>query len=132
MASLRYPKGLEGIADRSIDLTGDVRACLVKSTYTYSAAHQFMSDIGANDNGRSAALSGKTYTSGAVDAADSSLVATAASACNAVVLFQHTGNDATARLIAYIDTATGLPFTPSASQTVNLVWDNGANKIFSL
>ena len=45
----------------------------------------------------------------------------------------HTGADATARLVAYIDTPTsGLPFTPAAGQTVNITWDNGANKIFKL
>jgi hypothetical protein len=78
-------------------------------------------------------LSGKTYTAGVFDASDISLTATSAVACEAIVLFQHTGNDATARLIAYIDTPTsGLPFTPSASQTVNIVFDSGANRIFKL
>ena len=49
------------------------------------------------------------------------------------MVFKHTGADATARLIAYIDTPTsGLPFTPAVSQTVNVTWDNGANKIFKL
>jgi hypothetical protein len=134
MANALYDKGREGFLDGTINWSsGDIRACLVKSTYTFSAAHTVMSDVGANDNGRSAALGSKTVTSGIADAADSSLTATAASACNALVVFQHTGSDATARLIAYIDTPTsGLPFTPSASQTVNLTWDNGASKIFKL
>lgn len=133
MASVLYDKGREGILDTTITMTGDVRAMLVKTAYTFSAAHQFLSDItSGNDNGRTAALGTKTYTSGVFDAADTSLTATAAVACNAIVLFQHTGSDATARLIAYIDTATGLPFTPSAGQTVNLVWDSGANRIFKL
>jgi hypothetical protein len=85
------------------------------------------------DNGRSIALAGKTFTSGVFDANDTSLVATAASACKAIVYFKHTGVDATARVVAYIDTpASGLPFTPAASQTVNIVHDNGANRIFKL
>ena len=134
MANVLYDKGREGIADTTITLTGDVRAMLVKTAYTFSAAHQFLSDITAgNDNGRTAALASKTYTSGVFDAADTTLTAAAAVACNAIVLFQHTGSDATARVIAYIDTPTsGLPFTPSASQVVNITWDNGANKIFKL
>lgn len=133
MANVLYDKGREGILDRTIDMTGDVRAMLVRSAYTFSAAHDFLDDIGANDNGRSAALSSKTYTSGVFDAADTTLTATSAVACNALVVFQHTGSDATARVIAYIDTPTsGLPFTPSASQVVNITWDNGANKIFKL
>lgn len=133
MANVLYDSGREGILDGTIDMTGDVRVCLVASAYTFSAAHDMMDDIGANDNGRSAALAGKTYTAGVFDANDTSLTATAAVACEALVLFQHTGVDATARVICYIDTpASGLPFTPSASQVVNVAWDAGANKIFRL
>jgi hypothetical protein len=134
MANALYDKGREGILDGTIDMTGDVRVCLVASTYAQNlATDDFMADIGAADNGRSAALGSKTYTAGVFDAADTSLTATAAVACEALVIFQHTGVDATARLIAYIDTPTsGLPFTPSAGQTVNITWDNGANKIFKL
>jgi hypothetical protein len=133
MANVLYDPGREGIADRTIDLTGDVRAMLVLSSYVFSAAHKFLADLGAVDNGRTAALGTKTYTSGVFDAADISLVATAATASKALVVFQHTGSDATARVIAYIDTPTsGLPFTPAAGQTVNVTWDNGANRIFRL
>jgi hypothetical protein len=135
MANALYDKGREGFLDGSIDWdTNDIRVMLAKSAYTFSAAHQFLSDVTAgNDNGRSAALGSKTVTSGVADAADTTLTATTAVACNALIVFQHTGADGTARLIAYIDTPTaGLPFTPSASQTVNITWDNGANKIFKL
>jgi len=134
MANALYDKGREGILDGTIDMTGDVRVCLVASAYALDIAnHDFMADISTNDNGRSAALGSKTYTAGVFDAADTSLTATSAVACEALVLFLHTGTDATARLIAYIDTPTsGLPFTPSAGQTVNITWDGGANKIFKL
>lgn len=133
MASAMFDPGREGFLDGSIDWdTGDQRVMLVRSTYTFSAAHKFVSDLGAVDNGRSAALASKTVTNGVADAADTTLTATAANASNAIVVFQHTGSDATARLICYIDTATGLPFTPAASQVVNITFDNGANKIFKL
>ena len=134
MANVLYSLGREAFLTGNISWSADdVRACLVKSTYTFSDSHQYMSDIGTNDNGRSAALSGKTTTNGTADASDTSLTATAATACNALVVFKHTGVDGTARLIAYIDTPTsGLPMTPAAGQTVNITWDNGANKIFTL
>lgn len=134
MANALYDPGREGFLDGTIDWdTGDIRAMLVLSTYTFVASHKFITDLGAVDNGRTAALGTKTVTNGVADAADTSLTATAASASKAIVVFQHTGADATARLIAYIDTPTsGLPFTPSAGQTVNIAWDNGANKIFKL
>ena len=133
MASVLYDPGREGILDDTIAMNaGDIRVMFVKSTYTFSAVHKFISDLGAVDNGRSAALASKTYTSGVFDAADSSLTATAAVACNALVIFLHTGADGTARLIAYIDTGTGLPMTPGAGQNIPITWDNTANKIFKL
>lgn len=133
MASALYDSGREGFLDGSIDWdTNDMRAMLVLSSYTFSAAHKFVADLGAVDNGRTAAFGTKTVTAGVADAADTTLTATAATASKALVVFQHTGSDATARLIAYIDTATGLPFTPAASQVVPITWDNSANRIFKL
>ena len=133
MTSALYDKGREGFLDGSIDWdTDDVRVALVESTYTFVAAHDFMDDLGTNDNGRSAALTGKTVTNGVANAASTSLTATSAVACNALIVYQYNASDTAARLIAYIDSATGLPFTPAASQTVNIAWDTGANKIFKL
>lgn len=134
MANVLFPLGRQGFLDGSIDWdTNDIRAMLVRSTYTYDANDQYVADLGSVDNGRSAALSSKTVTLGVADAADTSLTATAANASNAIIVFQHTGSDATARLICYVDSPTsGLPFTPSAGQTVNIAWDNGANRIFAL
>jgi hypothetical protein len=134
MANALYDAGREGFLDGSYNWSAsDIRVMLALSAYTFSAAHKFVSDLGAVDNGRSASLGTKTATAGVADAADTTLTATAASASKALIVFYHTGADATARLIAYIDTPTsGLPFTPSASQVVNITWDNGANKIFKL
>jgi hypothetical protein len=134
MANALFDPGREGFLDGSIDWdTDDIRVMLVKSTYVYSAAHKFITDLGAVDNGRSAALGSKTVTNGVANAAATSLTATSAVACASLVIFKHTGADGTARLIAYIDTpSAGLPFTPSASQTVNITWDAGTNKIFRL
>jgi len=134
MANSLYDPGREGFLDGTINWsTGDIRAMLVLSSYTFSAAHKFMAYLTASDNGRSASLASKTVANGIADAADTSLVATAATASKALVLFQHTGSDSTARLIAYIDTPTsGLPFTPSAGQTVTIAWDNGSSLIFKL
>lgn len=133
MSNRLFSGGREGILDRTIDMTGDIRVMLVKSTYTFDDTDVYISDLGSVDNGRSAALGSKTYTAGVFDAADTTITASAAAASNALIVFLHTGNDATARLIAYIDTpSSGLPFTPAASQVVNVAWDNGSNKIFKL
>jgi len=117
-----------------VDLdTDDIRVMLVKSTYVYDAADEFVADLGAVDNGRSAALTTKTLDASAIfDADDTTLTATDASACNALVIFKHTGADATAVLIAYIDDAVGLPFTPEAAQVCPIVWPAAGNKIFKI
>lgn len=134
MSNVNYDLGIEGILDETIGMnSGDIRVMLVKSTYVFNIAHKFVADMGAVDNGRSAALSGKSFAGRVFDATDTTLTATSAVACNALAIFKHTGADATARLISYIDApSTGLPFTPSAGQTTNITFDNGANKIFKL
>ena len=133
MANQLFNKGRQNFLEADIDwLADDIKAVLVLSTYVFDNNDEFIADLGAVLNGESANLANKTSTDGVADADDTSLVATAASACNALVLFKDTGNPATDLLIAYIDTATGLPFTPSAGGTVNIVWDSGANKIFKL
>jgi len=55
----------------------------------------------------------------------------AGSALEYLVIFKDTGADATSPLIAFIDTATGLPITPNGAD-INVQWDNGTNKIFKL
>jgi hypothetical protein len=134
MANALFDPGREGILDDTIQMsTDDIRAMLVRSTYTFDATDKFITDIGAVDNGRSAALGSKTFTDGIFDAADTTITATGANASNALIIFKHTGADATARLIAYIDTVTsGLPFTPAASQVVPVAWAGTTNKIFKL
>ena len=109
--------------------SADIRVMLVKSTYTFDAADEDLADIGSVDNGRSGALASKTTTAGVFDAADTSLTATDADACDKLIVFVHTGTDGTALLIACIDIT---EFTPSASQTVNIVWSSGDSKIFRL
>lgn len=133
MSSELYDKGREGILDRTINMTGDVRACLVRSNYIFSNTHIFLSSIGININGRTPAFKGKTYTNGIFDADDTNLFAEGSYPCNAIVIYQHTGNDETSRLIAYIGSAeSGLPFTPAAGQRIDIKWDDGPNKIFRL
>lgn len=129
MADVLYPAYKEAILTGGLNLTSsDIRVALIKSTYTYNSAHDFMDDITAgNENGRSAALGSKTVALGVFDAADTTVTATDATECDAIIVFYHTGSDATARLIAYIDYP---PFTPSASQVINIVF-NGSG-IFAL
>jgi|SRR5262252_4543149 len=142
MASALWDPGREGFLAGEIDWdTAVVKASLVRG-YTFTAAHKFVSDAtgaGATLVSTSAALGTKTITSGVADAADVTFSAVpSGAAITAIFVFQSSavtgGADVAAtaqRLIAFIDTATGLPVTPNGGD-ITVAWDNGANRIFKL
>lgn len=123
-----YPKGREGILDHTIDMTADIRAMLVKDGYAYSVSHETIADMGSVDNGRSIMLQNKTYENGVFDAADIIIVALAAAKTSALIIYQNTGDDNTARLVAFLDIP---PCTPAKGQSVRIKWST-ADKIFTL
>jgi hypothetical protein len=94
--------------------------------------HEFLSDIASGARiATSGNLASKTSTLGVFDAADVTLTAVTGTTVEAVVLYKDTGTASTSPLIAYIDTATGLPVTPNGGDET-ITWDNGSNKIFKL
>jgi hypothetical protein len=81
---------------------------------------------------QSQTLASKTITDGVADAADVTFTTISGTAIAAVILFHEvTAVDTDRWLLAYIDTATGLPVTPNGGN-ITITWDNGANKIFKL
>lgn len=134
MPAKLYAAGIEGILDGSISLSGDIRALLVASSYVLDADFDVtLDDLAGAINGRSASLTGKTFTAGTFDADNTSVTAAAAVPCKAIVIYQHGATDSLARLIAYIDDASsGLPFTPAATQVIDFVWDDGIDRIFTI
>lgn len=146
MASALFNPGREGFLKAEIDWdTGVMKAALVRG-YTFVATHKFVSDV-TNAGGSLVGSSGSTpvtiaspgFTDGVADGADVVFTAvTAGAACPALIIFQASavtgGADVAAtaqRLVAYIDTATGLPVTPNG-QNITITWDNGSNRIFKL
>lgn len=135
MANALYAKGRQGFLDGSIDWdTNNIKAILIDTgTYTVDLAnHDFLDDIpvGARVS-TSGNLTGKTVVDGVADAADTTFTAVSGATVEALVVYQDTGVAGTSRLIAWIDTATGLPLTPNGGD-ITIVWDNGANRIFKL
>ena len=142
MANALFAPGREGFLAGEIDWdTAVIKVALVRG-YTFTAAHKFVSDVtGAAGilHVTSGALATKTVTNGTADAADVTYSAVAAGASNhSLLLFQSSavtgGADVAAtaqRLIAYIDTGTGLPIVPNGGD-VTITWDSGANRIFTL
>ena len=96
------------------------------------ATDDFLADIVV---GARVATSGnfanKAVTARVFDADDVTLTAVAGASVESIVIYRDTGVEATSDLIAFIDVATGLPFTPSGGD-VTIQWDAGANKIFKL
>ncbi len=96
------------------------------------AVHEFLSDIGGSARiAGPSTLASKTTTGGSADAADVTFTAVSGPSIEAIVIYKDTGSEATSPLIAYIDTATGLPITPNGGDII-IAWDNGVNKIFRL
>lgn len=135
MANALYDTGRNGFLLGDIDwVADDIRAILVDTAdYTVNLAHDFLNDIpaGARVATMAASLANKTASAGVADADDPTWPAVTGDVSEAIVIYKHTGNEATSQLIAYIDSATGLPVTPNGGP-IEIQWDNGANKIFKL
>jgi len=135
MANVLYDKGREGFLDGSIDWDSDDIRVILIDTDDYSvdlANHDNLDDIPAGARvATSGALTGKSVTNGVADADDVVFGSVSGDQCEALVIYKHTGNESTSRLIAYIDSATGLPVTPNGGD-ITVEWDNGSNKIFKL
>jgi hypothetical protein len=141
VANAVFPKAKEGFLDGSIDLdTAVIKVALVRG-YTYSSSHEFVSDVTATGtlHATSAALSSIDVTNGVFDAADVTFTTPSTdSNDHSLLIFQSSavggGSDVAAssqRVIAWIDTGTGIPIKPAGGD-ITVVWDNGSNKIFSL
>lgn len=135
MANALYDLGREKFLTGAINwATDNIKIVLVDAAdYTVNlATHEFLSDIVVGGRvATSGNLTGKTTTAGVADASDVTLTAVTGDPSEALVIYKDTGVAATSPLIAYIDTATGLPVTPNGGN-INIVWDNGANRIFKL
>jgi len=132
MASAFYPYFKQGLWGGSINaIVGTVKAALVDTgTYTYSATHDYYNDV-SGVVGTPVALANKTFSNGVFDADDVTFTSVTGATVEAVVIYLEYGTTATSPLIAYVDTATGLPVTPNGGNIV-IAWDNGASKIGAL
>lgn len=131
MANRLYPNGAEKMLSAAINYTSDtIKAVLVSSTYTYSAAHEFLSDLGTTV-GTDQALAAKSVAGGVLDADDLDFGPLApGSTVKAVVLYKDTGNPSTSPLLMYLDSgpSVGLPFTTNGG-ALTIPWNNDAKKI---
>jgi hypothetical protein len=143
MANALYSPGREGFLAGEIDWdTAVIKTVLVRGYTPNLTTHKFVSDVtgaGGTLVGTPATLGTKTIAAGVAGAANVTFTAvTAGAACPYILIYQASavtgGADVAAtlqRVIALIDTATGLPVTPNGGN-ITITWDTGANKIFRL
>lgn len=114
MANKMYPLARRDFSRALINWGSDnIRVAAVDASYVYSAAHQFVTDLGAHIIARSGNLSSKTDTAGALNSASASFPLLTGATVQYLVVFQWTGVDATSRLLYYVDTASVLPTVPT-------------------
>ena len=126
-------KFLTGNMDWSSDTFKVALVHVATGAYTFSATHTSLGNIGANTingSGGAQTLISKTFADGAAGAANATFTSVpVGSTIEAIVIYRDEG--ATTTLVAYIDTATGLPITPNGGDII-VTWDTGVNKIFRL
>lgn len=133
MANALYPKAKEAFLNGSINMIANTITIALIDTgvYTYSTSHQYRSDISNSAVISSSALTNKTITNGVFDADDALFSSVTGANCEALIIFSDSGVQGTSRLIAYIDSATGLPILPNGGD-ITVAFSSGSSKIFAL
>ena len=133
MANALYPKAKEAFLNGSINMVANTVTIALVDTgvYTYSASHQFRNEVSNSAVISSTTLANKTITNGVFDADDATFSSVTGANCEALLIFQDTGIQTTPRLIAYIDSATGLPILPNGGD-ISVAFSSGSSKIFAL
>ena len=156
MANKVWPLAKQAFLSTGINLlTANLKAMLISTKaangagnyYTYSDGDQYLSAVPAGARlTAGVALTTKTVGALAANVPAAGAVASPAGTLNAdpvvfpavagneadaIILYVDTGTDGTAQLVYYCDTLTGFPLTPSGAD-IQVSWDVGANKIFTL
>lgn len=134
MSNQFYNFGRESFAKGDIAWPDDtIKAILVDvADYTVNlAADQYLEDVPGGARVATATLANCTCADGILDADNLVLESVSGDESETLVVYQHTGNEATSILIAYIDSADGFPITPDGNNIV-INWDSGDDRIGKL
>lgn len=117
MANTLFDAARQRFLESQINWSTDTLKVILVDTGAYTpntSAHQYLADISASARiAGPVTLTSKTTTGGAADAADVTFTSVTGASIEAIVIYKDTGSEATSPLIAFIDTATGLPITPN-------------------
>lgn len=135
MANALFDYARQRFLEAQLNWMTDTIKCILVDTGAYTpnlSTHQYLSDIsGSARIAGPVTLTSKATSGGAADAADCTFTSVSGASIEAIVIYKDTGTESTSPLIAYIDTATGLPITPNGGDII-VTWDNGTNKIFKV
>ena len=118
MANKWFPKFKTSAMKALVDMGAvSFNAVLVDlADYTQSDTHEFLSDVPAAARVATVGLANVTIgivAEGVFDADDITFLTANGDESEALIIYVNTGSDATARLVLFVDTATGLPITPN-------------------
>lgn len=116
MANQFYPLFKQSVLRGLVNLTTDTLAIALIDTadYTYNAAHDFLNDVSAGAIVSTVNLASVTTANGVIDAADTAFTSVTGDPSEALIVYVNTGDNATSRLVLYMDTGVGgLPVTPN-------------------
>lgn len=135
MSSGLYDSGRQRFLSGSISWGTDTFKVVLIHTASYAvnlATDEFYSSVAyAARVGIGTALTAKTTYAGVADADDVTFTALTGSSVEAALIYKDSGVEATSPLIAYIDTLTGIPYTPTGLNLI-VTWSSGSSKIFKL
>lgn len=117
-----YPKGKEALLGATNLSSDNIKCRLVTSSYTYSSAHQYLSDT-TGSLGDSANLGSKTLTNGVFDAADTTISATSTASAAAFIVYADSGSAATSPLLLYYDGIQTITIAATSSSSTTITVD---------
>jgi len=112
-------------------LSGNPSILLLKDTYTLDLTDVFLADIAPTHRVAIAALANCAAANGVFTADDLSVSGlTGSGNCNALVVFDNTGNENTSRIYGYMSEITSFPFVLTSTPTqLNLSCPNGFMRV---
>ena len=135
MANTLFSNARQMFLEAQINWLTDTIKCILVDAGSYTVqvdTHKFLSDISSSARiAGPVTLTAKTTAGGAADAADCTFTSVSGASIEAIVIYKDTGTESTSPLIAWIDTATGLPITPNGGDIIT-TWDKFFNKINKL
>lgn len=136
MANALYDAGRDAFLNGNLDWVNDTMDIqfVDEADYTVDLANDdFFDDVTAGGRvGTSTEITSRSTSAGTADGADTTVSSVSGDEFESIVIYNDAGGAESAdALVANIDTATGLPFTPSGGD-IQVTWDSGSDKIFTL